>query len=78
MDESTGFIVGGNWLNCLTWMDKMGSSEANRGIPATSRDGAPIELTALLKVCLDFAINPQYPFDGVVCPNNKKLLFKDW
>lgn len=37
-------------------MDKMGSSEVNRGIPATSRDGAPIELTALLKVCLDFAI----------------------
>ncbi|CAD8185334.1 unnamed protein product [Paramecium octaurelia] len=80
LDEQTGFIVGGNWLNCLTWMDKMGSSDVNRGIPATSRDGAPIELTALLKVCLDFVSHAQYhyPYDGVICPNGKKLLFKEW
>ena len=39
-------------------MDKMGSSSkaGNRGIPATSREGAPIELTALIKHCLDFVI----------------------
>ncbi|CAD8122387.1 unnamed protein product [Paramecium sonneborni] len=80
LDEQTGFIVGGNWLNCLTWMDKMGSSDVNRGIPATSRDGAPIELTALLKVCLDFVSHsqPHYPYDGVICTNGKKLLFKEW
>ena len=37
-------------------MDKMGSSykAGNNGLPATSRNGAPIELTALLKRNLNF------------------------
>ncbi|CAK93624.1 unnamed protein product (macronuclear) [Paramecium tetraurelia] len=54
LDSETGFIMGGNYKNCLTWMDKMGSGTLNKGYPAASRDGAPIECTALLKACLDF------------------------
>ena len=49
----------------------MGSSQKaeNSGLPATPRNGAPIELTALLKCCLNFVIEANakkvYPFNGV-------------
>jgi glycogen debranching enzyme len=50
-------------------MDKMGSAGVNRGYPATSRDGAPIEMTALLKSSLDLVsrLNREgkYPYEGV-------------
>ena len=81
LDLQTGFIVGGNWRNQLTWMDKMGSSSkaGNKGFPATSRDGAPIELMALLKHVLEFVINcKQYKYDGVKLKNGQKLHFKQW
>ena len=84
LDEETGFIFGGNHKNCLTWMDKMGSSlkAGNKGIPATARDGAPIEMTALLYNALDFLIKSnagkQFPFDSVALPGNRRLSFKEW
>lgn len=55
-DWKTGFVMGGTNSNCLTWMNKVGSSHkaGNYGVPATPRVGAPIELTSLLYIGLKF------------------------
>lgn len=71
VDWATGFIVGGNKYNCGTWMDKMGESQraGTQGIPATPRDGAPVEITGLLKSTLRWLTHlsntGKFPFKGV-------------
>lgn len=72
--------------NCGTWMDKMGESAqaGNRGIPATPRIGAPIEITGLLKSTLRWlasingAANKVFPFEGVELSTGNRLSYTAW
>jgi glycogen debranching enzyme len=64
-------------------MDKMGSSikAMNKGVPATSRDGAPIEMTALLYRALRFVIGLDkkvFAFEYVRLTDNTLLYYKEW
>jgi glycogen debranching enzyme len=71
VDWETGLTFGGSEHNCGTWMDKMGeSAKANtKGVPGTPRDGAPVEITGLLKSTLrwlsDLSRKGNFPFKGV-------------
>ena len=71
VDWKTGLIFGGNRFNCGTWMDKMGESEraGTKGKPGTPRDGAPVEITGLLKSTLrwldELVGEGKFPFEGV-------------
>ena len=71
VDWDSGLILGGNSDNCGTWMDKMGESTkaGTKGVPGTPRDGAPIEITGLLKSTLrwldQLSSKGKFPFKGV-------------
>ncbi|GLB41961.1 putative glycogen debranching enzyme, glucanotransferase domain [Lyophyllum shimeji] len=87
VDWETGFIFGGNQYNCGTWMDKMGESEkaGTKGVPATPRDGAPVEITGLLRSTLRWLDNlsaaGRFPFNGVraiVDGQEKLVTYKEW
>ncbi|KAF8159702.1 glycoside hydrolase family 13 protein [Crassisporium funariophilum] len=87
VDWETGLISGGNKHNCGTWMDKMGESEkaGTKGVPGTPRDGAPIEITGLLKSTLrwlsELSGKGMFPFKGVQAEikGKKRLVtYQEW
>lgn len=83
VDIDTGFIIGGNTSNCLTWMDKMGSAvkAGTKGIPATPRAGSPVQLVGLLYKCLtvfqQYNAQGHYSFSGVDF-KGKSVEFGTW
>ncbi|KAI0352373.1 glycoside hydrolase family 13 protein [Trametes cingulata] len=87
VDWKTGLIFGGNRHNCGTWMDKMGESEkaGNKGLPGTPRDGAPVEITGLLKSTLrwldELSKAGKFPYKGVeaeVDGKRRLVTYKEW
>ncbi|TFK32810.1 glycoside hydrolase family 13 protein [Crucibulum laeve] len=87
VDWKTGLLFGGNQYNCGTWMDKMGESQkaGTKGVPGTPRDGAPIEITGLLKSTLrwlnELSSQGKFPFHGVeaeIDGQKRFVTYKEW
>lgn len=84
VDWKTGIIFGGNEWNCGTWMDKMGESEkaGSKGVPGTSRDGAPVEITGLHYSCMKWIdslhAEGKYKYTGVSNKAGETVTYKAW
>ncbi|CAA7267401.1 unnamed protein product [Cyclocybe aegerita] len=87
VDWETGLILGGNKHNCGTWMDKMGESvkAGTKGVPGTPRDGAPVEITGLLKSTLrwlsELSSKGKFPFKGVQAQTKGReclVTYQEW
>ena len=84
LDPNTGFIYGGNYYNNGTWMNELGNSikSKNKGIPATPRPGADIEIISLVYSCLDFVIemgNKNYfKHKSVILSNGINYPYTQW
>ncbi|KAI9506252.1 glycogen debranching enzyme [Coemansia spiralis] len=82
--NSTGFVSGGSKWNCGTWMDKMGSSEKAgiKGVPATPRDGAAIEIVGLQKSTLHWLAalckSGDFPEDSVLTSDGARITYAAW
>lgn len=82
LDPTTGFLIGGNRDNCGTWMDKMGSAPSNKGVPASPRDGAPIEITGLCYSVVswlkDLHDQGKFEFSGVDITEDHHYTYESW
>ncbi|CAN9506545.1 unnamed protein product [Ophioblennius macclurei] len=87
VNQTTGFIYGGNRFNCGTWMDKMGESERahNKGVPATPRDGSTVEIVGLCKSAVRWIkklhSNGHFPYESVSMNRGGQTVtmsYEDW